>query len=211
LQYYLQYLTFKCHIEGYLTDNLCLDFVNTVTWDGLTTVRDEQIRGYGHLLDWAADRWVLAEHEVEQLREEAAADADARRRALGRAWAFRRALHDCLRAVVRREPPPEASVALINSAIFTAPAPFALAPRADGIALTMPAGPYPDLLQPVLRSAMRLLSSPDLARLRECAGERCGRLYLDVTKNGSRRWCDMETCGNRAKARRHQARRRRSL
>lgn len=179
-----------------------------MTWDGLTTLCYEQIRGYGNLLEWAADRWALSEDEVEQLREEAAADADAGRRILGRAWAFRRALHDCLRAIVRREQPPEASIALINAAIAEAPAAFALAPKADGIAFTIPSGPHPDLLRPVLRSAIQLLSSPDLARLRECAGERCGRLYLDCTKNGSRRWCDMETCGNRAKARRHQARRR---
>lgn len=191
-----------------MTDSLCLDFVNTVTWDGLEMVRDEQIRGYGQLLDWALDRGVLGESEAEQLREEAAADADARRRGLGRAWAFRRALHDCLRSAARREQPPEASIALVNAAIADAPATFALTPGADGIALTIPSGPHPDPLRPVLRSAIHLLSSPDLSRLRECAAERCGRLYLDCTRNGSRRWCDMETCGNRAKARRHQARRR---
>lgn len=171
-------------------------------------VRDDQIRGYGHLLDWAQDRGALVEAEAEQLREEAAADADARRRALGRAWAFRQALHHCLRAIARGEQAPEASIAVINSAITEAPLAFILAPRADGIALTIPASPYPDLLRPVLRSLLHLLSSDDLARLRECAGERCGRLYLDHTRNGSRRWCDMETCGNRAKARRHQSRRR---
>ena len=174
-------------------------------------VREDQIRGYGQLLDWAIERGVLREVEGDQLREEAAADPDARRRALGRAWAFRRALHDCLRAVVRREPPPEASIALVNSAITESPPSFALAQRADGIALTIPAGPYPDLLRPILCSALHLLSSPDLARLRECAADRCGRLYVDRTKNGSRRWCDMGTCGNRAKARRHQARRRHPL
>jgi len=195
-------------LEGYLTQILCLDFVSTVTWDGSEMVRDDQIRGYGQLLDWAAERGVLRESEVDQLREEAAADPDARRRALGRAWAFRRALHDCLRSVVRRERPPEASIALINAAIADAPPAFTLAPRADGLAFTVPAGPHPDPLHAVLRSALRLLASPDLDRLRECAAERCGRLYLDHTRNHSRRWCDMGTCGNRAKARRHQARKR---
>ena len=99
----------------------------------------------------------------------------------------------------------------INAAIADSPPMFVLAPRADGIAFTIPAGPFPDLLRPVLHSALHLLSSPDLARLRECAAERCGKLYLDHTKNASRRWCDMDTCGNRAKARRHQARRRHPL
>jgi predicted RNA-binding Zn ribbon-like protein len=194
-----------------LPEILCLDFVGTVTWDGIEMVRDDQIRGYGQLLDWAVERGVLREFEGDQLREEAAADPDARRRALGRTWAFRRALHDCLRSIVRREQPPEASVALVNSAITDSPPSFTLAQRADGIALTIPAGPYPDILRPILCSALHLLSSPDLVRLRECAAERCGRLYLDHTKNGSRRWCDMGTCGNRAKARRHQARLRHPL
>jgi len=107
--------------------------------------------------------------------------------------------------------PAEASVALINAAITDSPPVFLLAKRADGIALAMPAGPSHDLLRPILASALRLLSSPDLGRLRECAAERCGRLYLDHTKNRSRRWCDMATCGNRAKARRHQARTRHPL
>ena len=190
-----------------MTEALCLDFIGTVTWDGPDMIREDQIRGYGQLLDWAADRGALREAEVDQLREEAAANPDARRRALGRAWAFRRALHDCLRAIARREQAPAVSITLINSAIIEAPAPFLLAPRADGIAFAIPAGPHPDLVLPILRSALHLLGSPELARLRECAGERCGRLYLDQTKNGSRRWCDMDTCGNRAKARRHQARR----
>lgn len=194
-----------------MNEILCLDYVNTVTWDGPEMVRGEQIRGYGHLLDWAVERGALAEGAADQLKEEAAADADARRRALGRAWSFRRALHDCLRAVARREPPPEASVALINATITDSPAMFLLTPRADGIAFTIPAGPLPDLLRPILHSALHLLSSPELATLRECAAERCGKLYLDHTKNGSRRWCDMDTCGNRAKARRHQARRRHPL
>ena len=190
---------------------LCLDYVNTVIWDGPAMVRDDQIRGYGHLLEWAVERGALDEVTADQLREEAAADADTRRRALGRAWSFRRALHDCLRAAARREPPPEASVTYINATIADSAPTFVLAPRADGIAFTIPAGPFPDLLRPVIHSALHLLLSPEITRLRECAAERCGKLYLDHTKNGSRRWCDMDTCGNRAKARRHQARRRHPL
>jgi predicted RNA-binding Zn ribbon-like protein len=62
------------------------------------------------------------------------------------------------------------------------------------------------ILWPVARAATTLLTSPDLARVRECAGDPCGWLFLDVSKNGSRRWCDMADCGNRAKARRYRAR-----
>ena len=46
-------------------------------------------------------------------------------------------------------------------------------------------------------------SSSSSARVRRCADPRCGRVFQDETKNGRRRWCDMATCGNRAKAARH--------
>jgi predicted RNA-binding Zn ribbon-like protein len=63
------------------------------------------------------------------------------------------------------------------------------------------------MLSPVAWSVAELLMSEDLHRVRECAGPDCGWLFMDTSKNGSRRWCSMETCGNRAKARRHRERR----
>ncbi|HMK20803.1 MAG TPA: CGNR zinc finger domain-containing protein [Terriglobales bacterium] len=55
----------------------------------------------------------------------------------------------------------------------------------------------------VARAASELLLSDDLSRLRMCAADDCAWLFLDHTKNQRRRWCDMKTCGNRVKARRH--------
>jgi len=60
----------------------------------------------------------------------------------------------------------------------------------------------------VARSASTLLVSQGLRRVRECAGEKCDWLFLDASRNRSRRWCDMAACGNRAKAQRNYARRR---
>jgi predicted RNA-binding Zn ribbon-like protein len=188
--------------------NCCLAFVNTVRWNGAELGRDEQIIGYGQLLDWAVCEGVLTEENADRLREVAAADPDARRRALGTAWSFRRALHDCLRAVARQEAPPPASIGLLNAALTDAAPPFLIAIRSQGLALSTPSPAHPDLLQPIVRAFTRLLGSADLGRLRECEAAGCGQLYLDTTKNRSRRWCDMATCGNRAKARRHIARRR---
>jgi predicted RNA-binding Zn ribbon-like protein len=45
--------------------------------------------------------------------------------------------------------------------------------------------------------------SPDVGRLRHCLNDQCGWLFMDDSKNGSRRWCSMRSCGNRAKAQRH--------
>ena len=64
------------------------------------------------------------------------------------------------------------------------------------------------VLWPVARSAVELLSSPDLARVGEYRGEGCGWLLLDTSKAHRRRWCSMAICGNREKARRHRRRQR---
>src|SRR5207302_22567 len=62
------------------------------------------------------------------------------------------------------------------------------------------------MLWPVIRSAADLLVSGEAQRVRRCASETCDWLFLDTSRNHSRRWCDMSGCGNRAKARRHYAR-----
>ncbi|GAA1534293.1 CGNR zinc finger domain-containing protein [Kribbella lupini] len=55
-------------------------------------------------------------------------------------------------------------------------------------------------------AAWRLLEGEDLSRLRQCQDDGCGWLFLDRSKNGSRRWCSSADCGNRARAKRHYAR-----
>jgi predicted RNA-binding Zn ribbon-like protein len=67
--------------------------------------------------------------------------------------------------------------------------------------------PADRILWPVVRSAADLVTSDQADRIRECAGENCSWLFLDSSRNRSRRWCSMASCGNRAKARRHNARR----
>jgi predicted RNA-binding Zn ribbon-like protein len=62
---------------------------------------------------------------------------------------------------------------------------------------------FAGLLIPIVESAADALIMRELARVRRCADPRCGRVFQDETKNGRRRWCDMATCGNRAKAARH--------
>src|SRR5260221_3971430 len=82
-----------------------------------------------------------------------------------------------------------------------------LVPAAVGYSLHWPAQPdaLDRMLWPVAYSAADLLTNPELlSRVGECADDRgCGYLFLDMTKNRSRRWCDMKDCGNRAQAQRH--------
>jgi predicted RNA-binding Zn ribbon-like protein len=62
---------------------------------------------------------------------------------------------------------------------------------------------FAGLLIPIVENAADALILAELERVRRCADPRCGRVFQDETKNGRRRWCDMATCGNRAKAARH--------
>jgi predicted RNA-binding Zn ribbon-like protein len=62
----------------------------------------------------------------------------------------------------------------------------------------------------VARSAAELLTSPKLGRVKVCAGEGCGWIFLDESRNSSRRWCDSRDCGNRERVRKHLARKRAS-
>lgn len=60
------------------------------------------------------------------------------------------------------------------------------------------------LLQPIVHSAVALLLSPELDRVQRCGNhEQCGWLFVDRSKNRSRRWCSMQICGSRAKSRRY--------
>ena len=68
---------------------------------------------------------------------------------------------------------------------------------------------FNQIIWQVARSSAELLTSDQLSRVRVCEDDRgCGYLFIDTTRNHSRRWCSMESCGNRAKARRHYARQR---
>ena len=75
----------------------------------------------------------------------------------------------------------------------------------DGVAaLDWPGDP----LSPVVHSAWTLLTDPDRPPVRVCEGQGCGWLFLDETRNSSRRWCSGDDCGRRERVRRHRAARR---
>ena len=65
-------------------------------------------------------------------------------------------------------------------------------------------------LWPVVWSAVELLTADALRRVLECANDPCGWLFVDLSRNRSRRWCDMRDCANKVKARRHHARTKRA-
>jgi predicted RNA-binding Zn ribbon-like protein len=107
---------------------------------------------------------------------------------------------------VRSEAAPlaEADVALLNE-LAAAPGPR-LELGADG--RVRRTGTIDQSLAALVRDALDLMAGPDLARVKDCANDRCTRLYVDVSRAGSRRWCGMSECGNTAKVNAFRARQR---
>jgi predicted RNA-binding Zn ribbon-like protein len=189
--------------------SLCLDFTNTIRARPLSD-KVELINSYRDLLSWSRQATILTPGETEALAEMARQHPRAAADALAQALSLREALYGLFSARAAGLPAPAADLHTINKAIGKAMARAGLSLSAGGgFEWAWPDVPLGlDRVQWwVARSAAEVLTSADLTGVRECAGYDCGRLFVDGTKNRSRRWCDMASCGNRAKGRRHYERR----
>jgi len=182
----------------------CLDLANTLDERPLPSRRDN-LEGYADLVDWAEQSRLLTHAEAQALRRAATRKPAEARRTLERARALREAVFAVFSALADGRPVPAEALRSLNGALARAFARLELAPERPGFRARF-AGAPDDLERPlfaVARSAYELLTAPDeLERLRVCAAETCDWLFLDRSKNRSRRWCDMSVCGNRDKARR---------
>jgi predicted RNA-binding Zn ribbon-like protein len=125
---------------------------------------------------------------------------------LDRALALRRDLHAVFGAVAHGDEPPGAALGRIHDGYASVLGRAGLERGGAGYRW-QPSGGVDRLLWPVLSSAIELLTTPALARVRECEDhEACGWLFLDASRNGTRRWCSMSGCGAKAKMRRYRAR-----
>jgi predicted RNA-binding Zn ribbon-like protein len=179
-----------------------LDLANTV--GGRTKAREmDRLASYPALVAWAQAAGVVSAAEADTLFAAATAGAAAAERCLQEVRAFREALYRLLSPMAAGRAPQETDLDQVNRAIAKACAAARLAWTGkrfvrsvglDDVGLEV-------ILCRVALSALRLLDAEDLDRLREC--ERCSWLFFDRSKNGRRRWCRMDACGNRAKAERH--------
>jgi predicted RNA-binding Zn ribbon-like protein len=188
---------------------LCLDFANTVRARPLSE-RIECINKYSDLISWARQATIITPGEAALLDEEAARRSRPASEALSLALAVREAIHGLFSARATGLPASASDLRTLNSAIGRSMSQAGLVVAGSGFEWAWPEAKL-DLDRVtwwVSRSAAELLTSPDLPFVRECAGYDCGWLFMDTTKNRSRRWCDMTTCGNRAKGRRHYERKR---
>jgi predicted RNA-binding Zn ribbon-like protein len=124
---------------------------------------------------------------------------------LRRAIVLRRVLYRIFTAVVEKRTPVQRDMEIFNRELAVTRSQECLGYAGGGFCLWFPESPE-QLLWAVVRSAAELLTSENLARLRQCPGEECAWLFLDTSRNGMRQWCRMRACGNRAKARKFRER-----
>jgi predicted RNA-binding Zn ribbon-like protein len=184
---------------------LCLDFANTVS-NHAGPHPTEHLHSYADLVSWGHQAGILSEEEAQLLFQEAARRPEEAQAVLARAIALREAIYRIFSSIAAGRPPQPDDVDLLNAALCEALSHLCCIDFADGRFTWGWRGPQNALeriLWPVVRDAAELLTSGDLVRVRHCADDVCGWLFIDRSKNRSRRWCEMKTCGNKAKARRH--------
>ena len=123
----------------------------------------------------------------------------------------RDSLRGLFESAVTRRPPTAPDLRTVNRALRTQYV-YVLVPAADGISLghRHVGDPVDGALARIAEGVARELSQGTPERLRICESAECREVFMDRSRTGKRRWCDMSTCGNRAKAARHRARRRAS-
>jgi len=181
-----------------------LDFSNTVGWHD-SEEPSEWLHDAGDLVSWLVRAGLLDGAAEAALRADVAAWPAAAEALLERGRALREAIYRVLSPVAAGEAAPAAALAELNEWLAPLVARSRLVAEDGGFAWAW-SGEAHDLnraLWPVARDAAELLTSDELDRVRECGGPGCGWLFVDTSRNRSRRWCSMADCGNRAKARRH--------
>ncbi len=182
----------------------CLDFCNTLGGRrGFRT--SEKLVGYDDLLDWSRQVGILTSSVARRLTRAATRHPSESAAVLARAIELREALARIFVARVARRRPARADLASLNRELRRGLASARLVATRDGVDWRWEGNveALDQMLVPIARSAAEVLTSATIERVRECSSSTCGWLFLDASKNRSRRWCDMKTCGNLQKVRRH--------
>lgn len=188
-----------------------LDFVNTVGGRDVSGgPLADKLKGYSDLLAWSVDAGLTNQGEAGAIRAVLLDEPGESSAAFGRAIELRETLWQVMSGWAGGILPDPAVLAQLNDFIRMARAHQILIPSRNGFSWSWDRHtPVLDRLSWELAlSGGELLASPTAALLRRCGGEQCGWLFLDRSRNGTRRWCDMKDCGTRAKVRRFRERQR---
>jgi predicted RNA-binding Zn ribbon-like protein len=191
-------------VFDFVSYRLCLDFANTLHDRPSKTPRDD-FNTYADLVWWSKEAHILVASEAQSLLEEAQSHPEEAAQVLRDALALREAIYRIFAALIRENSPEGADLQILNTDYAEAMSKACIVQKGSNFTWDWKGkeATLDGMLWDIVRSAAELLVSQKLPLVRECASEDCGWLFLDSSKNHSRRWCDMKGCGNRAKVGRH--------
>lgn len=189
----------------FVAGNLCLDFCNTVGGKRGGIAR-EYLNSYRDFVSWSEQAGLLDKSEAETLLRISARHPSEAQAVLDRAIALREAMYRLFFDVAQNKSPQKSDMAQLNDELARMLNRLRVIEQGEGFSWDWARNgeslDYP--LGPIARSAAELLTSRGFGcHIHRCEGQNCGWLFIDSSKNHSRRWCDMRDCGNRAKVRRH--------
>ncbi len=188
--------------------DLSLNFANTKDWHA-SRRPVENLNSYSDLVVWGKQAGLLTADQAERLTKAAAERPEQAAGMYERAIEVREAIYRIFSGHSLGQNIADADLSLLNDTACQAMSHLRLEKNGEVFYWHLPAdlADASLILWPVAHAAADLLTSEKAARVRRCEDDRgCGYLFIDQTKNHSRRWCSMESCGNRAKARRHYSR-----
>jgi predicted RNA-binding Zn ribbon-like protein len=189
--------------------NLALDFANTVSRRRSDQI-EEHLCSYPDLIRWARQACIISSAEANRISWRAEGHPTQAAKVLRHAIELREAVFRIFCAIAAHQRPLSSDLQILTVAFQN------LSRKAELIWTSKGAdwrwidqgATLEKILWVVVRSSLDLLTSSDKDRVRECEAETCGWLFMDHSKNRSRRWCDMKVCGNREKAKRFHRRNR---
>jgi predicted RNA-binding Zn ribbon-like protein len=191
------------HHHGPVPLETAFDFLNTLELDDGALV--ERLTSLDTAAGWLVDARVVPDAAT---ITSLARSASERQATLERLVTTRTALRDVAHAVAHGEAPRRRAIDEVNRAL-AARERVQLVAEPDGVRLghSHVGDAVDDVLARIAEPIVREIGSGHEDRIRICANDTCRWIFFDESRPGNRRWCDMATCGNRAKARRHRARR----
>ncbi len=182
---------------------LCLDFVNTLDRRG-TDQPVEYLNTYHDLVVWNRYVGTISDEEAKELFKKAEMDSLQAAAVVQDAIQLREAMYRIFSSVAEGLPVADRDLMNFNRYLGRAMQFLEIMQQNDEFVWNANGDPekLDWILVPLVRSAADLLVSPERKRVKECSNPACACLFVDFSRNLSRRWCNMRDCGNRAKARR---------
>ncbi len=179
---------------------LSLDFINTVS-DRNETPMFNYLSSYLHVLEWSVKVKILNSDEALQLKELAAREPINSAKSWIRVLEIREMLFRLFQKIITGDKPDDKDQDLFNKWLSKSRSKNKIDfgnPSHLLCSWDIRPGDFDLPLYPIIKSTYDLLLSEKLDRVKECSA--CGWLFLDKSKNKSRKWCKMDTCGSQEKS-----------